>query len=169
MEEYVLPYFGTIAMNSLEEYYSVEIEFQGGQLEIDINFENKTTGVEKMDAIKRMVEGISSFDANNRVYIAENYNAADETTVKDYIEFHVEECREELSEFVDFGDKTLDHERQLLKNLTLHRVGLYPDGKYGATYFAAFDYTLLGLDISGELIVVKTDESGALDHIAHES
>lgn len=77
---------------------------------------------------------------------------------------------EELSSIIDFSDKEVSKELQLLGKLKLIRVGLYPDGKYGADYYGVFDYSI---EIDGEpcnqLLVVKTNENGDLDHIAWES
>jgi hypothetical protein len=78
--------------------------------------------------------------------------------------------KDELSKIIDTSQESSSFKTQLLEKLQLIRVGLYPNGKYGATYFAAFDYSI---EIDGEpcnqLLVVKTNEKGKLDNIAWES
>lgn len=67
-------------------------------------------------------------------------------------------------------------EKQLLEKLALERVGLYPNVKYETKYFAVFDYTFEGnafIDgrrtMTNQILVVKTDSKGNLDHLAWES
>jgi hypothetical protein len=169
MTEYTLPHFGQINLTSLDEYYEVEIEFNGNEIKIDLNFENKTIDQPKMDIVKSFIENIDKFDKQNRICINNDYNDEEGDVVKEYITFHIEELdKEELSGLIDFENKTIEPEKQLLNNLKLVRVGLYPDGKYGSSDFGVFDYTI-GREISDELIVVNTNESGELDHLSWES
>ena len=68
---------------------------------------------------------------------------------------------------IDFGNQDEPKEKLLLNKLRLIRVGLYPDY---SEYYGIFDYSI---DIDGEpcnqLLVVKTDNNGELDHITWES
>ncbi|MDA3614917.1 hypothetical protein [Polluticaenibacter yanchengensis] len=41
MAEYFLPHFGKLQTDNLEEYYDADIEFNGNEIQIDLNFEKK--------------------------------------------------------------------------------------------------------------------------------
>lgn len=166
MKEYTLPHFGNLATENLEEYYTVNIEFDGDEIEIDLNFENKTFDTITMDKVKNFIENIEKYNKLNKTYILNDYNDEDGDTVKSYLEHHLDEVeKEELSNLINFDDKTIEPELQLLKNLKLVRVGLYPDNEDN---FAIFDYSI-GVEITNYLVVINTDEHGQLDYMTMES
>jgi Protein of unknown function (DUF2004) len=166
---YDLPYFGQINLNKLEEDYRTTIELDGKNLRIDINFKNRTIKQDDIVIVKKFLQKISKFDNQNLKVIKTDFKEEGETS--EYIEFYLEELDEaELSNIIDIDKVSISKEKQLLSKLKLIRVGLYPDGKYDADYFGVFDYSI---DIDGEscnqLLVVKTNEKGELDHITWES
>lgn len=166
MKEYTLPHFGNLATENLDEYYNVNIEFDGDEIEIDLNFENKTIDTITMDKVKNFIENIEKHNKLNHTYILNDYNDEDGDTVRSYLEYHLEEVeKEELSDLINFDDKTTEPELQLLKNLKLVRIGLYPDNEDN---FAIFDYSI-GVEITDYVVVVNTDENGKLDYMAMES
>ena len=166
MAEYTLPHFGNVPIQNLEEYYDVDIRFNGDQIQIDLNFENKTIDTLRMDKVKNFIENLDKFDKLNKTYILHDYNDEDADTVKFYLEHHLEELGpDELSELVDFDDAATEPEKQLLTKLKLVRVGLYPDTEDN---FAIFDYSI-GVEITNELVVIYTDENGKLDCMTIES
>jgi hypothetical protein len=169
MANYQLPYFGEVNLNELEDDYRTTIKLAEKDLNIDINFENKTIQQEAIVTINNFLENIIKFDKQNLKVIESDFKESGETS--DYIKFYIDELdEEELSNIVDIKNVNISKEKQLLSKLKLIRVGLYPDGKFGADYFGVFDYSI---DIDGELcnqlLVVKTDEKGDLDHITWES
>lgn len=166
MTEYTLPHFGNLVTDNLEEYYDVNIEFDGNEIQIDLNFENKTIDTITMDKVKNFIENIEKCDKLNKTYILNDYNNEDGDTIKSYLEHHLEEVeKEELSNLINFDDKTTEPELQLLKKLKLVRVGLYPDNE---DTFAIFDYSI-GEEITNYLVVINTDEQGQLDYMTMES
>jgi len=77
-------------------------------------------------------------------------------TVK--IEHHLEEVgNDELSLLVNFENKSIELEKQLLDKIQLVRIGFYPDSK---DVFAIFDYSI-GEEITNYLIVINTNEKGS--------
>ncbi len=42
MTEFILPHFGQIDLASLKKYYDVDIEFKESEIQIDLNFTDKT-------------------------------------------------------------------------------------------------------------------------------
>lgn len=177
MTSHLLPYFGQINIEKLEESYATEVSLNGNTIRVGMNFENIEISPLKIEEIKSFLEQIEKFDSQNKIYLATDFNDTDSSTVHEYIEFHLEELgQDELSGLVDFNNKTVSVEQQLLSRLQLERVGLYPDGKYGTDYFAVFDYTFEGnvyvdgrRTLTDQLIAVKTDQSGIVDHLSWES
>jgi len=178
MTDYLLPPFGQINLSSVNEYYEAEIESEGKQIRLDLNLAKTAIKEDAMDTIRHFIENINNFDITNKSYIDKDYNDENGDTVKEYIDFHIEELGEDkLAQLIDYDNKEITPEKQLLKKLTLERVGLYPDGKYDTQYFAVFDYTFEGnvysIDgrrtITDQIIAVKTDNRGNLDHLAWES
>lgn len=53
MTDFVLPYFGQLKLDSLEEYYSAKIEFNGAIIRLDLNFEDKMVALATMKAVKK--------------------------------------------------------------------------------------------------------------------
>jgi hypothetical protein len=166
MEENTLPHFGKIPTDNLEEYYVVDIDFKGNQIQVDLNFESETLDTSTFEKIKKLIENIEKFDEQNKKYILEDYNDDEGDTVKFYLEHHLDEVgKEELSTLINFDDTTSEPEKQLLDKLKMVRVGLYPHDKEN---FAIFDYSI-GTEITNYLVVINTDENGELDYMAMES
>jgi aspartyl/asparaginyl-tRNA synthetase len=166
MAEYALPYFGNLPTENLEEYYDVDIELNGNEIQVDLNFENQTVDTLILDKVKNFIEKLEKFDKLNKTYILDDYNDEDGDTVKFYLEHHLEELdKEELTKLVNFDDTITEPEQQLLSKLKLVRVGLYPDNEDN---FAIFDYSI-GKDITNYLVVINTDENGQLDYMTVES
>lgn len=166
MTEYTLPYFGQINVTKLEEYYDVYIEFKGNEIQIDLNFENKVIDQTKMEIVKTFIENIDKLDKQNKIHIKNDYQNEDYDTVKFYLGHHLEDFEEEyLSNLIDFKNKTISPEIQLLEKLRLVRIGLYPDQKDS---FAIFDYSIEP-DFTNYLVVIHTDKDGKLDYMTMES
>jgi len=135
-------------------------------VQIDLNFGNKRCDLSRLEIAKKFINQLADFDFKNRKYIEQDYQDEDTDTLKTYIEYHLEELGEdELSEIIDFNNKKVSKEKQLLKKLHLVRMGLYPEGE---DQFAIFDYSI-GSDITDQLVVLFTGESGQLDYITMES
>lgn len=164
-----LPHFGQIDLTELKEYYSTKTEWNGTMLCLDLNFENKSISEEQAINIKVFLDNIPTFEIQNKSSIDKDFNDGGEAA--DYINFYLDELdEEELESIIGHDDKDKPKEQQLLSKLKLIRIGLYPDGKYGADYYGVFDYSI---DIDGEpcnqLLVVNTKENGDLYDISWES
>ena len=166
--KYKLPHFDEMEITQLDEYYSVEIEQNGQKIGIDLNFEEKEIETQLFDAVKTIIENIELEDSKNRTYITSDFNDENGDTVKEYLKFHIEELAEELSEIVNFEDKSNSSEKQLMEKLKLSRVGFYPDGKYDTESFVVFDY-IVDRELSDQIIVVNIDKEGKLINLAWES
>lgn len=152
MSEFVLPYFGKINIALLDEYYDIELDFGSNKIHIDLNFENKIIDKAEMQIVRSFIENVSELDKKNKIYIREDYNDEDGDTVKFYLKHHIEEVsEEELSDLIDFKNKSDKPEIQLLDKLHLVRVGFYPDSE---EIFSMFDYSI-GQKVTNYLVVIK--------------
>lgn len=170
MTNFNLPYFEEINSQELQEYYVAKIDLNERKISIDLNFENNTIDQSAMETIKHFLENIDKFDKQNKTYLENDFKIEDGQTLE-YIEYYFDELeQDEISTIINIHDTSTSKEILLLNELKLKRIGLYPDGKYNTDYYAVFDYSI---DIDGEpcdqLLVVKTDKIGDLDHIAWES
>ncbi len=166
MAKYILPHFEELDTENLEEYYEVEIPYNNDIIEIDLNFENKTTHTARLDLVKQFIDNIPNFDAQNKKHIQADYADKDCDTVKDYIGYHLDELdRNDLKQIVDFNLKTINPKLQLVKALHLVRVGLYPDSE---DQFAIFDYSI-DRNLTDHLVVIFTNEQGEMDYMTMES
>ena len=166
MSTITLPYFGRIDSTSLDEYYDTEIPFNGNQIQIDLNFENKSINTERLDLVKEFIENISAYDTKNKKYIEQDYSNEDCDTVRTYVEHYIESFdKDELSEFIDFDNKTLTPEIQLMNSLRLVRIGFYPDSEEN---FATFDYSI-NPEIADQLVVIFMGSTGEMNYMTMES
>lgn len=166
MATFKLSHFGILDSAVLEEYYDADIDFNNKQIQIDLNFENKTIDVERLEIVQRFIENIRIHDLNNKKHIEHDFADENGDTVREYLEHHIEElATDDLNQLIGFNTKIVDQPKLLLKKLYLTRVGLYPDSK---EQFAIFDYTI-GQELTNYLVVINTDENGNLDYITMES
>jgi len=166
MENYILPHFGYIHPNNIEDYYSAEITYHDNKIQFDINFDETTTDFITLDKIKNVIERLEKFEEKNKRYILHDFHNENGETVSSYIEHHLEEIDEStLSKLIDFTDSSKSREEQLVDQLKLIRVGIYPNY---AEHFITFDYSL-GENITPYLVVINTKENGNLCEILMES
>jgi hypothetical protein len=154
-----IPHFGPLDPQLLEEYYDTEIDFNGNQIQVDLNFGSSSIDPAKLETVKAFIDNIRIHDIRNKQFIDNDYKNEDGDTVKTYLEHHLEELGE------DVLAELSEHEKQLLKKLRLVRVGIYTEGE---DQFAIFDYSL-GQDITDYLVVINTDENGNLVYMTMES
>ena len=85
MRYYLLPPFGQINLDALNEEYRSEIEFNGKTITLDINFAKTNIEKSAMDTIKFFIENIDTFDRQNKVNINSDFNDENGDTVKEYV------------------------------------------------------------------------------------
>jgi hypothetical protein len=166
MANYLLPNFGQLESENLEEYYDVNIDFNGQKIELDLNFESKNIDTKRLEIVRNIIENISEFDRKNKQYINQDFADEDCDTVRTYVEHHIENFdKDELSEFIDFDNKTISPEIQLINSLRLIRIGFYPDSDEKV---ATFDYSL-NPEITDQLVVIFTYPTGEMNYMTMES
>ena len=71
MTTITIPHFGPIDPASLDEYYDTEIDYNGMQIQIDLNFGSKTIDPKRLETVKAFIDNIRVHDINNKKYIEE--------------------------------------------------------------------------------------------------
>ncbi|QJB30122.1 DUF2004 domain-containing protein [Chitinophaga oryzae] len=165
--QHPLPHFGEINREQLEEYYSITTT---AGINLDLNFEHTRIDADNAAMLAEWLRDIDQLDVKNKAALQQDFETSEGETQK-YFRFYIEELPEEqLADLV--GEAETDEEKAaiLLSKLQLCRVGFYPDGKYGTTSYAVFDYTIY---IDGEpedqLLVVNRDAQRELIDITWES
>lgn len=166
---HTLPFFGDIDIHNLNQDYRVNSVVDGVKLSLDINFENTKIESKDFNLIKDFLNDIASFDKQNRKYILQDLKDGGEA--EDYLNFYIDELDdEELSALIDLGEEALDPRIQLFMILKLVRVGLYPEKQFDSNEYAVFDYSIeIERAMSNQMLVVVTNENGALHHVTWES
>jgi len=159
-----LPFFGDINPESLQDYYKAVINFEGSNLELDLNFENSSIDEKNLRQTANLLENLKESIDKVKGFINEDFQTGD--AVDEYITFHLEELFEEdLDELLKDTDKTLSQREQFFSLLHLERIGFYPECE---NHHTVFDF-VVNRDFSDNLLVVKLKENGELDHITMES
>ncbi len=160
------PYFGSLDINDLEIYYDVNTDFNGREILIDLNFENKTIDFKRLEMARQFIENLRIHDLNNKKMIRQDFEDSNGEVVRDYVSHHIEELAlDDLEDLVGSGTKSADQPGLLVKQLHLERVGLFPDNE---SQFAVFDYSL-GKELTNYFVVISTDENGNPYDISMES
>ncbi len=161
-----LPYFGIIDAASLEEYYDAAVDFNGMEIQVDLNFENNTIDIKILETVKQFLENLRIHDLNNKKSIQKDFDDKEGDTVRAYLEHHTEElATDDLYQLIGAGARTAAQAKLLLKKLHLVRLGLYPGSE---EQFAIFDYSI-GTELTNYLVVLDTDENGNLEYMTMES
>ena len=160
------PDFAQIDIEKLEDYYDWTLNYGERELNLDLNFETKSTNEAELNQIMEFVKKIPEFDNQNQNYIKSDFEQ-DESMTSDYLNFYLDELDEiELGGIIDLKNRKKSRASLLMEELNLIRVGIYPQ----ASYFATFDYSI---DIDGEpcnqLLVLNINIDGTLDYITWES
>ncbi len=166
MASYALPLFGNVDTENLEEYYDVVVDFNGQEIQVDLNFESNTCDTKRLDIVKHFIENIVAFDKKNKGYIEQDYADEECDTVRTYVEHHLENIdKDDLSELIAFNNERKSPDIQLVNALRLVRLGLYPDS---AENFATFDYSI-DPEMTDHLVVIFTFSTGDMNYMTIES
>jgi hypothetical protein len=169
MALYPLPYFGGIDMSAIEEDYRIKAMIGEREIRLDINFNNKAADETTMKRIERFLKSIEQIDQENQKHYREDFKRKGVTA--EYVEMYLEEFpEEELANLVDRKQSLKTQRMQLLNQLELKRIGMYPDESQESECFGVFDYSIkIEGEYCNQLLVVITKDTGELDHITWES
>ncbi|WP_442590744.1 DUF2004 domain-containing protein [Pedobacter sp. AW31-3R] len=156
-------YFEELKPNELEEYYSIDIEFEGRQIKLDLNFDNTSIAESRLLTVNAILEKLPEFVGKLNGFIQDDFKTGND--VQEFLDFHLEEVDEELVPLLSKTDQSLKKDQQLLSILDLRRIGFYPDND---EVFTVSDF---GIDkeISQYVLVVNTTQDQEFHYITMES
>ncbi|RQO66105.1 hypothetical protein DBR43_28130 [Pedobacter sp. KBW06] len=159
-----LQYFGDLDQNALNDYYSIDIEIDGHQIGIDLNFQDTSIAEDRLLKVNAVLEKLPAFIGKLRGFIQEDFKNG--TEVQEFLDFHLEEvAEEELAPLLSKADQSLKKDEQLLSVLSLRRIGFYPDEDDS---FTVSDFET-DPGISQYILVVNTTIDQELHYVTMES
>lgn len=169
MSNYQIPFFGTIDIKSPQDYYSTKMKIGVNEVTLDLNFTSKNIDEDTLDVINKFLKNIEHIHKENVTIYHLDLKKGGETS--DYINFYLEEfLDDELDRIIDIKQNIESKRIQLLDKLQLTRIGMYPNQESEIGYFGVFDYSIMIDDeYCNQLLVIKTNKIGKLDHITWES
>lgn len=158
-----LPYFEELNLTKLEDYYSIDTELEGRQIQIDLNFDHTFIEESRLLRVNAILEKLPEFVGKLNAFIREDLKTGND--VQEYLDFHLDELDEELLSLLSKADQSLKKDQQLLSILKLRRIGFYPDEE---ETFTVSDFEI-DQEISQYVLVVNTTEDQELHYITMES
>jgi hypothetical protein len=152
--------------NNLEDYYDLDFKIRDQQITVDLNFGRTMIDVNRLDAVKKFMTNIETFDKINKDRIKQDYADDNCDTVKTYIEYLIQDNDEDhIAKLTNKQDEGHNIEQQLLAKFQLVRLGLFP---HEDAHFATFDYTI-SRELTDDFVVIFTNHLGELDYMTLES
>ncbi|WP_210465774.1 DUF2004 domain-containing protein [Rufibacter roseolus] len=161
--KYQLPFFDELDLSKLEEYYEIDIEFEGRTIQIDLNFENTSIGVEKLDLINKQLSDIESLNLENRKEINKDFQEGG--NVEFYVDEILEQLDDDLEEILAEAESSKSKKEQVLEVVKLKRIGFYPEVENAGI---VSDYTI-SEELTDDLVVVCRKLDRTFDGISIES
>ena len=161
---YSLPYFGTVDPEALNEYYDVQTEMAGQRLTVDINFDESSIAIEKLDQLRIRLETLQALLGHASDAVRESFRQ--EQDARKYIDQHMDLIDSpELQKGLRQADAGLSSEEKLFALVRPLRIGLYPEDE--ESYFV-FDFSL-SRELTDYLIVVVMSVDEKLRYVTTES
>ncbi len=166
MKYYELPYFGKVDLNKLEDAYDAEMELEEQEISLSIFFDSTSISEVVLGDLENFLQNIEESNNASLEYILNNFNSESSIT-KDFIKYFIENLEDEIADMIDFESTIKSPENQLLENLQLTNIAIYPESN---SEFAVLDYAIeIEDELSDDLLVVILDKSGKLIRITWES
>jgi Protein of unknown function (DUF2004) len=161
---YQLPYFGAVDPEELDEYYDVETELGAQKLTLDLNFDEGSIAIKKMDLLRMRLETLPALLEQARDAVRESFRQGQEA--REYIDQHIDLIAAPvLQKGLQEADATLSDEQKLFSLVSPVRIGLYPEDE--ESYFV-LDFSL-GRELTDHLIVVVMSVDEKLREVTRES
>ncbi|MBT28570.1 MAG: hypothetical protein CMO01_02835 [Thalassobius sp.] len=166
MKYYELPYFGKVDLNKLEDAYDAEMELEEQEISLSIFFDSTSISEVVLGDLENFLQNIEESNNASLEYILNDFNSESSIT-KDFIKYFIENLEDEIADMIDFESTIKSPENQLLENLQLTNIAIYPESN---SEFAVLDYAIeIEDELSDDLLVVILDKSGKLIRITWES
>ncbi|MDC1161892.1 DUF2004 domain-containing protein [Tenacibaculum sp.] len=160
MKEFELPYLGLIDIeNTTEEQGYMKINFHNKEIVL-MWFAEDEIDEKYFQNAKTILNDLHKFNENSKLLLQKEFTNKQDKTVLEYLEFHLEELSEELTEII--GESMIKSERieKLLNALKLKSIAFHDDD-------IVADY-VLNKEISDEVLAIFINKNGT-KNIAWES
>ncbi len=161
MKQFELPFFGTVDIENItdkQSYFS--IDFQGREITLGWYAEEEIDE-EYFQLAQSILTDLEKFDKENRVLLEKEFENKEDTTVYDFLEFHLEEMSEELLDIIDKNATKSENLHKLLQALDLCGIAFHDDE-------IVPDYVLKERFFSDQVLGIYTNKKGK-KRIAWES
>ncbi len=165
MKKYTLPYFGELDLTNEDNVFIASASFDEKDFEIWIEFDSDEPSAELIKRIEQFLLQLPSHLEKVKHHLGQDLSKTSGFTAS-YISFFKETIEEngDTNNYVDENNANESIEQQLVKQLYLLRMCIYPD----SNNFAVLDYTIDD-SYTDELLVVYLTEKGELDGMSIES
>ncbi len=161
---YSLPYFGAVDPEELNEYYDLQTEFGGQKLTLDLNFDEASIAIQKLDQLRIRLESLPALLKQAWEAVRESFKQGQDASV--YIDQHIGLIdAPELQNGLQKADALLSDVEKLFAQVHPIRIGLYPEDE--ENYFL-LDFSL-GKVLTNDLIVVVMSVDEKLRYVTLES
>lgn len=161
MNEIELPIIGLTDLDSNEDYYEGYASINGQSVHIDVNLDDDVSG-KWYKGYSEYAGKLDEYDKGNHRFIEARYLQTG--IVKEYIDWHLEDMREEIDKLLDNTDKELTESDRILSLIKVERIGFYFDDNNYATW----DYSF-GSETTDQILAIITDKNGDILDVTWES
>lgn len=125
MNNYTLPYFGTIDFENLERDYSADITLSNDQIVLELNLLDNMVSIEQLDAIKTFLNNLEHILQKPKTYLVHASEDSSDEAVELYADHHLEEFdNETLKEILTDTHPDNDLKTALIKALRPVRISI---------------------------------------------
>ena len=161
---YELPYFGSVDPEAIDEYYDVDVELDGCELSLDLNFDEESVSTAKLDKARVRLERLPALLEMAKTTVRESFEAGSDA--RKYIKDHIDLITApELQEALGGTDGSLSAEERLFSLVHPVRIGLYPEDE---EHYFTFDFSISEA-LTQYLIVVVLTVDEKLQYVTIES
>ncbi len=153
MNTFELPFFGMMDIENItdkQSYFS--IDFQGREITLGWYVE-KEIDEEYFQLAQSILVDLKKFDKENRVLLEKEFKNKKNTTVYDFLEFHLEEMTEELLDIIDKNATKSENLQKLLHALHLYGIAFHDNE-------IVPDYVLKERFFSDQVLGIYTNKNG---------
>lgn len=153
MKIFELPFFGKIDIENItdeQNYFS--IDFQGREITLGWYAEEEIDEA-YFQLAQSILTDLEKFDKENRALLEKEFENKEDTTVYDFLEFHLDELSEELLDIIDTNATKSENLQKLLHALDLCDISFHDNE-------IVPDYVLKERFFSDQVLGIYTTKKG---------
>lgn len=160
MKQFKLPFFNKIVIENItEEQEYMSVVFQDRNIILMWFVENEIDDAYFKNA-NTILNDLDKFDEQSQLFLQTEFSNAQDKTVLEYLEFHLNELSEELHEIIGKSTEKSEKTQKLLNALKLKSIAFHDDD-------IVADY-VLNNEVSDEILAIFINKNGERN-IAWES